>query len=59
MTSEVISHVRDLTVEDPDLGSRKPVSQIAEELGISISPKLAIQFEKCFISNINCQGNVR
>jgi transposase len=37
MTSEVISRVRDITVEDPYLGSRQLASEIARNLGISIS----------------------
>jgi transposase len=36
MTSEVISRVRDLTMQDPFLGSRHLASEIAQKLGISI-----------------------
>jgi hypothetical protein len=40
MTTPVISEVHDLTVEDPDLGSKKLAKQIVEDLGITVSAQI-------------------
>jgi transposase len=37
MTTQVVSEVRDMTTEDPYLGSRKLTTEIAERLGVSLS----------------------